>query len=78
MESWGTHPKEERQILSTSLGIVVIDEIRTPSHPPLIDIAGGSGIYGARSSPQSNIADPKALQLHLGAVYLSNVHKLRV
>jgi hypothetical protein len=30
----------------TSLGLVVLDEIRFPNQEPLLDILGGSGAYG--------------------------------
>ncbi len=40
-------PPSEAQpeILFTSLGMVVLDEICFPSEGPLIDIIGGSGAY---------------------------------
>jgi hypothetical protein len=34
----------------TSLGLVVLDEIRCPDWGPLTDILGGSGTYGEFSS----------------------------
>jgi hypothetical protein len=34
------------EVVSVSLGMVVIDEIRLPSSPPFVDVAGGSGCYG--------------------------------
>jgi hypothetical protein len=34
------------EVVSVSLGMVVIDEIHLPSSPPFIDVAGGSSCYG--------------------------------
>jgi hypothetical protein len=37
---------QEFNISFTSLGSVVLDEIRCPNRQPLTDILGGSGTYG--------------------------------
>ncbi|KAL4908999.1 hypothetical protein BDW74DRAFT_145757 [Aspergillus multicolor] len=36
----------EPSISFTSLGLLVLDEIRFPGHVPLTDVLGGSGVYG--------------------------------
>lgn len=36
---------QEANISFTSLGLVVLDEIRFPNRTPLTDILGGSGTY---------------------------------
>ncbi|KAF1842052.1 Ribokinase-like protein [Cucurbitaria berberidis CBS 394.84] len=50
MGSWVSKPKAELSVDTVSLGMVVIDEIRLPSRPPLIDVAGGSGTYATLGS----------------------------
>jgi hypothetical protein len=37
---------EKPSISFTSLGLLVLDEIRLPGQEPLTDILGGSGAYG--------------------------------
>lgn len=39
-------PGHEQGISFTSLGLVVLDEIRFPGKKPLTNILGGSGTYG--------------------------------
>lgn len=39
-------PMQASKISFTSLGLVVLDEIRCPDRKPLADILGGSGTYG--------------------------------
>ena len=39
------HSQTRPEILFTSLGMVVLDEIFLPSEEPLTDIVGGSGAY---------------------------------
>lgn len=46
MDHWISPPNTEITVFSVSLGMVVIDEIRLPSRAPMIDVAGGSAIYG--------------------------------
>ncbi|OAL54988.1 Ribokinase-like protein [Pyrenochaeta sp. DS3sAY3a] len=47
MGSWISKIEAEPGVDTVSLGMVVIDEIRLPSRPPLIDVAGGSGTYAS-------------------------------
>lgn len=35
-----------QEILFVSLGTTVLDEIRIPGQKPLLNVLGGSGIYG--------------------------------
>ena len=44
-----SQPVTESTLFSVSLGMVVIDEIRFPSRAPIIDVAGGSAVYGTRT-----------------------------
>ena len=38
-------PKEHSNIRFTTLGVVVLDELRLPSQEPMVDVIGGSGAF---------------------------------
>lgn len=41
------------EILFVSLGTTVLDEIRIPGQKPLLDVLGGSGVYGKEKTPEA-------------------------
>ncbi|KAF2832401.1 putative PfkB family kinase [Ophiobolus disseminans] len=45
MTAWLSGKELNTSVEFVSLGMVVIDEIRLPSRPPIIDVAGGSGSF---------------------------------
>ena len=47
--------RQASDICFTSLGLVVLDEIRFPNRAPLNDVLGGSGTYGEVLDYRSNI-----------------------
>ncbi|KAH9872702.1 hypothetical protein J1614_005096 [Plenodomus biglobosus] len=53
---------------TVSLGMVVIDEIRLPSRPPLKDVAGGSGAYATLGS---RLFHPGAQSHRVGCLVLA-------
>ena len=46
MGIWSSKVEAESSVDTVSLRILVIDEVRLPSQPPLVSVAGGSRAYG--------------------------------
>lgn len=46
MGGWFSRHQHDAAVDFVSFGMVVLDELRFPGKPPLLDIMGGSGAYG--------------------------------
>ncbi|KAJ5203882.1 uncharacterized protein N7498_004761 [Penicillium cinerascens] len=59
-------PGHEQEISFTSLGLVVLDEIRFPDQKPLTNILGGSATLGARLFLPGSLSYSLSWMIHVG------------